>query len=594
MELILPISSISWRRLTWLALPVILASFVVAVIRLHPANFFGYTEDDSIYFSSAKALAEGKGYVLASFPGAPAATKYPVFYPWILSWVWRWNSSFPANLAYAIAISVAFGLIYLTVAFLFLRGLRGIGDGEALLLTGFCALHPLIIFYSGSVLSDIPFGAFALAALLLAEMALQQRQSTALAASCGLLAGLAMLTRVFGVPIAAGIVLAFVLRRAWRKLFIVCSALAPFLGALGWHAIFSRIPVSPASGPAASSSVWVHTWTYYTSYFDAWKEAIPTFSVFVAMLKNNAIVLLRTPGDYFVYPWPLAEHMAGTILATVVTVIVLKGILREARPAAVTPIQLALPFYALLALLWNYPQCDRFFIPFFPLFAAGVWIEGKHILRLARSSMAANEPSVEKILAVAFYIVLAAFAFTVGLDYTGGIRSASADKSRERSVLLQDKREAYNWLSRFTDSGARVVAYEDASEYLYAGRSSVRPFTFTTEEFYEPARLRRDLGHIADVSRAVGADYWIVSDDDYDIGWGEAYVAGSARMREMTRVLPVVFSSKGGHLRIYSLSCIQHPDTSGCESARVTLFPADGDDTLLGKNLRPGRTASPE
>jgi hypothetical protein len=77
-----------WRRLApWLGLGCILASFLAAVIWVHPTNFFGYTEDDSIYFSSAKGLAEGQGYVLASFPGTPVATKYPIFYPWLLSWV---------------------------------------------------------------------------------------------------------------------------------------------------------------------------------------------------------------------------------------------------------------------------------------------------------------------------------------------------------------------------------------------------------------------------------------------------------------------------------------------------------------------------
>ena len=92
-----------------IAIACIVALFLITVVRLHPANFFGYTEDDSIYFSSAKALSLGRGYILDSVPGRPAATKYPILYPWILSWVWRSNPSFPANINDAIAINALFG-----------------------------------------------------------------------------------------------------------------------------------------------------------------------------------------------------------------------------------------------------------------------------------------------------------------------------------------------------------------------------------------------------------------------------------------------------------------------------------------------------
>src|ERR1700719_4068974 len=84
--------------LPWLGLVCIAILYVVAIVRLNPTSFFGMTGDDSLYFSSAKALSEGKGYVLPSLPGEPPATKYPILYPWLLSWVWRWNPSFPENL----------------------------------------------------------------------------------------------------------------------------------------------------------------------------------------------------------------------------------------------------------------------------------------------------------------------------------------------------------------------------------------------------------------------------------------------------------------------------------------------------------------
>src|SRR5271155_438307 len=136
------------RALPWLGLVFILIVYVISVVRLHPTNYFGLTQDDTIYFSSAKALADGHGYVLPSVPETPRATKFPFLYPWILSWVWRWNPSFPANVPDAVGVTVAFGLAYVALAFSFLRRLQDVGSAEALLLTAFCAFQPTVLFYS--------------------------------------------------------------------------------------------------------------------------------------------------------------------------------------------------------------------------------------------------------------------------------------------------------------------------------------------------------------------------------------------------------------------------------------------------------------
>ena len=105
------------RLLSWIALAAIVLLYLLFVIHLHPSNFFGYSQDDTLYFSSAKAIADGPGYVLPSVPGTPAATKYPILYPWMLSWVWRWSPSFPANLSIAVALNLVFGVAYLVVVF---------------------------------------------------------------------------------------------------------------------------------------------------------------------------------------------------------------------------------------------------------------------------------------------------------------------------------------------------------------------------------------------------------------------------------------------------------------------------------------------
>src|SRR5262245_47733133 len=92
-----------------LALTAALLLYVTLVVVVGPMNFFGLTEDDSIYLSSAQAIANGHGYVLASVPGTPPATKYPPLFPFVLSLIWRWSPTFPQNLSLAMSVNIASG-----------------------------------------------------------------------------------------------------------------------------------------------------------------------------------------------------------------------------------------------------------------------------------------------------------------------------------------------------------------------------------------------------------------------------------------------------------------------------------------------------
>ena len=61
----------------------------------------GFYHDDSIYWVSAKSLAAGDGYRIASLPGQPFQTKYPPLYAVLLSGIWHVNPNFPSNLPLA-------------------------------------------------------------------------------------------------------------------------------------------------------------------------------------------------------------------------------------------------------------------------------------------------------------------------------------------------------------------------------------------------------------------------------------------------------------------------------------------------------------
>jgi len=415
---------------------------------------------------------------------------------------------------------------------------------------------------------------------------MQREGGIAMVACCGILVGLAMLTRAFGVPIAFGILVATLVHRAWRQLLVFLGCVAPFFAALCWRVISVPPPVSPLSGAAESSLGWINTWAYYTSYLNIWKVGVPNASILVAMLKNNALMLLYAPAGYFLSPSLDRDNLLGRVLVTVVTTAIAGAVLRETLARRSRPIHFVLPFYASVVLLWNYPQADRFLIPFIPLFAAGIWLEGKHVLEMVRATITGARPVAEKVFAVTFGTIIFAFIFALAVNYSGGMRKLAAETGEKRGALMPEKLEAYQWLSRFTPPNVRVVAYEDGSLYLYSGRQAVRPFTFTTAELFDPARLATDIEHITDVPRAINAEYWVFSDDDYGLEWRDLDAKAHARMRELQRALPLAFRSDKGHVLIYLLGCTQHPEDSSCKSARNVLFPAGSENSTFGAILR--------
>src|SRR5208282_3941900 len=89
----------------------------------------------------------------------------------------------------------------------------------------------------------------------------------------------------------------------------------------------------------------------------------------------------------------------------------------------------------------------------------------------------------------------------------------------------------------------------------------------------EPARLQYDLDHITDVAREIGAEYWVATPDDSDKQWVAAKGPLESRLVQVESVLPEVFRSSAGRVRVYALPCIRHPEEPACETADRVLFP---------------------
>jgi hypothetical protein len=559
------------RALAWMILIAIFSAYVISVIRLHPTNIFGQSEDDAIYFSSAQALAQGRGYILPSIPGTPSATKYPILYPLILSAVWRLNPSFPGNLVSAIAVTVAFGTWFLTAVFFFFRSFKTLSDAECLVLTAFCALHPLVIFYSGSILSDIPFAALALTAMVLADHVMQEGSETPYVVLCAVLAGLSTLMRLFGLPIVAGIIVAAIARQTWRPLLVFIASISPFVLIVAWRVFHPVTSVAPVSGAAVETLGWAHTWAYYTSYWTMWKISVPNIHIFWAMLQNNLLLTLSGPANFFLAPTFVHNTLLGRATVAVIGLVTVAGIVRHGKLRGWSAVHFSLPFYLVVVLLWNYADANnRYLLPYWPLFAAGLWLELRHLLKLLAAELSAARAALNKAVIVMLGGLVLALTCAIAVNYLSGTRELMRQQGEKRASLLKGKKAAYDWLAKNAAPNARVIAYEDPSVYLYSGRMAMRPIFFSTAEQFDPTHLAQALAHMRDVPQAVGAVYWIASADDFQNEWPSAAAGAREFTNDLSGQAPMVYNNPDHNVCIYSVQCLQRKPL-GCQQGVAQL-----------------------
>lgn len=549
--------SSSW--LPWVCFAGTLIVFVFYLGHLPPKGYFGMFRDDSLYFSSAKALAEGRGYVIPNLPGAPRQTKYPVLYPWLLSWIWRWQPSFPSNITPAAWMTGLFGCWFLVAAFELLRRLKGVGDWSAFIVVSLCAFEFYVLVLSRALLSDVPFAAFALTAALVGDAAMRTQARPAWVVTAGVLAGLSLMTRSVGVAVVAGVVAAALYRRANRQAALFCLTTAPFFLACFWlsRPSVASAPAWLAEGVRTAFPGWGQSVLYYTDYASFWRFCVPRLSVFWTMLELNLESLVQ--GDTFHLLEPtlrLRNSLASNVVGGVLLAWAVAGIVRQARNHEWKPIHFILILYSAIMLTWNYPNYDRFFLPFAPLFFMGMWVEGKHLVRLTLASQGRTHPLGERLLGG---MLLTALAGLVGIalwNYVRGDRPQMLAWAKERTLMAAEKAQVYGWIHENTDPGATIVAYEEADLYLYTERTAVCPIFFSTEYMYtdDKSVIERDLAHITDAASALQARFWLVSEDDFRMEFKAAQPLMKERVLRLMSGLPEVYRSRSGRVRLYDIS----------------------------------------
>jgi hypothetical protein len=567
------------RLRAWLGLALVLAAFLAYLHSTDPASGFGQAHDDAIYFTAAQALAEGKGHRLASLPGEPPQTKYPILWPWILSWVWKFFPVYPANVAIAVWITAVFACWFLVVSFVILRRFPGLGDKPALFLVALSAFQPFFVLLAGGLMSDLPFAALALTGAALGDRALRPHSQARLSVAAGVFAGLSVLMRSLGVSVLVGLAAAALLRRAWRPLLFFFVAAMPVV-LLGRLAAVQAAPLTGFSAEGGGPG-WQQTWIYYTSYLEFWKLNVRDFRDLAALFSENLQFFLQTPSVYCLFPMPgwLGPQLGG-MLGVTLTAAILAGIVRQVRSGGFHPFHGVFVAYVPMVLVWNYGSLmGRFLIPFLPLLYAGLWTEGSRLGGMLRRSLGGSRPMPEKLVAGALAFTTAVVAAASVNHYVRGFRVHIHEQAALRTAVIAEREELYDWIRNNTPPDTRFVTFEDATLYLATRRQAIWPIAFLPAgiDGGDQGLVNHDLAHFHDVARHVGARYWVSAESQATVARArDSLIRHYAGLKT---VLPLIYRTSHDRFRVYDLSCVQHPEEAKCESAVPILFPAGSPDS---------------
>jgi len=417
---------------------------------------FGDLHDDSIYYVSAKSLADGGGYRIESLPGEPSQTKYPPLYPALLSIAWRIAPQFPRNLPIAAWISwLALPAIMIQLLWVFPR--LGITDWRAWMLMTLVAVNPYMLVFSSTLVSELTYTALTLAALLLtARLTERDTQSSAIAA--GAVAGLAYLTRSAGIVFLVAGPLYLWIRHKRRAAVLFASAMLPFVA--GWT-IWTRWHQVSTTDPAL---------IYYTDYFryELYSVSLRDLPMF---LWKNVDGLLQGIGSL------VLPNVAGSfILKTmeqVIAIATIAGVVRMVRRGHGQ-------LYALLAagscaqlVVWHFPPNERFVLPFLPLALAGLMKEMEHLGLMLRKGLQHRDTS-QRVVAAGMLLAVASFlAGAVTLQvYVGQVLMPEQEAASR--VANKDRLATYDWIRTKLPPDATLLSSEDGLIFLNTGRHAMR------------------------------------------------------------------------------------------------------------------------
>ncbi len=403
---------------------------------------FGTFNDDAVYIATARALADGRGYVIDTLPGAPPNTKYPPLCPAILSLVFLAGRELPGAAFWLKVPAFLFLLAWLAALYRLgeALGLSRTSRGWVLA----CTLASGTVAYCATeALSDVPFAALATWALL--AMVRQSDQPTVRRSILvGGLAGLASLARSQGLVLVATAVMLLARSRRFREVAVCLGAASAIVGPWLWWQAAQPSPGEPL--------LLYYSAENYRSWW-AWRSEDPAHTARI-MLINTLLTILAPVQS-------IGIRNVGVGLAVGACLWLAAALAWRRRPQRAGPPALTTASTVGLLLGWSWPPGRMLLVvpPLLYLAIARGWTERRSRLLAGLAAL------VFCVLGLANAMRAARFAQQDGVAPFGSSRG-----DRWRTLVSMGR-----WLEEHSPPGAVIGAVQDGALSLLAQRPAIFP-----------------------------------------------------------------------------------------------------------------------
>ena len=548
------------RTITRFLLAAILLGSCLLSFLLLRTDRFGAYHDDGIYVTTTKAMIEGHGYRIMSLPDEPAQTKYPPFYPFLLSLIWRVYPEFPQNLTPMMLLSVVATLSFLLVTWSYLVKNDYATHWQALIVVAMTALNWRTMILATSVYSEMLFALLAVAALHVTEKHEKSANPLRAGLIAGVFSGLAFLTRSSGIALVISVAVYFMLRKQWKKALLPVAVASVFV--IGWIAwcYFNKTGSQGLNSP------------YYTSYLGHLNQVVGDLqaqsgssraAILVGVAAQNLVggVLVSLPLvcaglRYDAFAGLSGYGLLAAFCATfLILVLIAMGFFRS-----LTERVRLLHIYVLACLglyLFWLPgiSYDRFLMPLLPFLLLFLVHELGVLVALAHNGMLSTS-GVGRISAALIGLIL---AVVVGLTLYGDVSGAYSSFAalRTSSARAAEDSQAIAWIKEHTDTSENLMCYRDPKFFLYTGHKAVRPFPMTEGYSWEEddasmEKLAQSVFRIIDES---GGRYVVTTSSDFELEDRpeQHRTTFSTLIERHPQNFVLVFESGDGGSRIYQI-----------------------------------------